>query len=65
MVIHAVKTKNRVAKYLDYEVEVGTDTSDEEVRDNLATIFPELGNAQMNRDTLGNLSFLVIAGTKG
>lgn len=60
-----VEARNRVAKYLDHEIEIGRDANPEEVRTNLAEIFPEVSHAQVTIDTQGNICFTVVAGTKG
>lgn len=60
-----VETKNRIAKYLDYEVEIGKDETPEEVQSNLSEIFPEVSHAKISQDEQGNICFEVVAGTKG
>jgi hypothetical protein len=60
-----VTTKNRIAKYLDYEVEIGPDATAEEVQSNLSEIFPEVSHAKITQDEQGNICFEVVAGTKG
>lgn len=57
--------RNRVAKYLEHEIEIDQNASPEEVQTNLAEIFPEISHAQITQDQRGNLCFTVIAGTKG
>ena len=61
----AVKTADRVAKYLDHEVKIGKDDTVEEVQANLSEIFPEVSHAKASADELGNIQFTVVAGTKG
>ena len=60
-----VETKNRVAKYLDYELEIDKDATPEDVQSNLSEIFPEVSHAKISQDEQGNICFEVIAGTKG
>ena len=59
------KTVNRVAKYLDHEIDIEPGAKPEEVQSNLAEIFPEVSHAQITEDKEGNLCFTVVAGTKG
>lgn len=61
----SVQTKNRIAKYLEHEIEIGPDATPEEVQSNLAEVFPEIAHAQITEDTQGNICFTVVAGTKG
>lgn len=61
----SVQARNRVAKYLDHEIEIGPDAMPEEVQTNLAEIFPEVAHAQVTVDRQGNICFTVVAGTKG
>lgn len=61
----AVEARNRVAKYLDHEIEIDPGATSEEVQTNLAEIFPEVAHAQVTVDTQGNICFTVVAGTKG
>jgi len=60
-----VATKNRVAKYLDYEIEVDPSATPEEVQSNLSEIFPEVSHAKISQDERGNICFEIVAGTKG
>jgi len=61
----SVQTKNRVAKYLEHEIEIDPSATPEEVQTNLSEIFPEVAHAQITEDKEGNLCFTVVAGTKG
>ncbi len=60
-----VVAKNRIAKYLDYEVEVGQEDTPEQVKTNLSEIFPEISHAKYTQHPDGTIEFEVIAGTKG
>jgi len=60
-----IMPKNRIAKYLDYEVEVGKDETPEQVKTNLSEIFPEISQAKYPQHPDGTIEFEVIAGTKG
>jgi len=57
--------RNRVAKYLEHEIEIEPSATPEEVQTNLSEIFPEISHAQITQDQRGNLCFTIIAGTKG
>ena len=57
--------KVRKAKYLDYEINIGTDETPEEVKANLSEIFPEVAHSEVSQDENGNVLFTVMAGTKG
>ena len=61
----SAKTENRVAKYLDHEIEIGKDDSPEDVQASLSEIFPEVSHAQVTTDKQNNVCFVVVAGTKG
>lgn len=61
----SVQTRNRVAKYLEHEIEIDPSATPEEVQTNLSEIFPEVAHAQITEDKEGNLCFTVVAGTKG
>ncbi|OGF44764.1 MAG: hypothetical protein A2536_09460 [Candidatus Firestonebacteria bacterium RIFOXYD2_FULL_39_29] len=60
-----IAVKNRIAKYLDYEVEVGNDETPEQVKTNLSEIFPEISHAKYTQHPDGTIEFEVTAGTKG
>ena len=55
----------RVARYKEYKVVIDENATIDEVRANLAEIFPEIDNAEVDEDINGNLTFTVRAGTKG
>ena len=61
----SVQTRNRIAKYLDHEIEIEPSATPEEVQSNLAEVFPEVAHAEITEDKEGNLCFTVVAGTKG
>ena len=55
----------KLAKYLAHEIIVDSDATIDEVQDAMAEIFPEVAHAECRTDTDGNLTFTVVAGTKG
>ena len=57
--------KVRKAKYHDFEITVGENETSDEVKANLSEIFPEISHAEVTVDEQGNMTFTVMAGTKG
>lgn len=57
--------RNRIAKYLDHEIEIGENETPEEVKQNLSEIFPEISHAKYTQHPNGMIEFEVTAGTKG
>lgn len=62
--MEATKT-NRIARYLEHEVEIGATETVEDVQRNLSEIFPEVSHCKYTQDTQGNITFELVAGTKG
>ena len=56
---------NRIAKYLDHEIEIGANETVEEVKQNLSEIFPEISHAKYTQHPNGMIEFEIVAGTKG
>ena len=63
--MNQTKPRNRIVKYLEHEIEVPSETPIEEVRENLSEIFPEVGHAKAETDPQGNVTFIIVAGSKG
>ena len=57
--------KVRKVKYNTFELNVDVDLSIDEIREELAEIFPEIENADYTQDEEGTITFTMRAGEKG